>query len=365
MYTSLEIKGFRCFKHLTIPKLARLNLIGGKNNTGKTALLEGIAFRAAVARSPDAIPALYQVREVDLAKAGFHFGFRDLFCDGLQGWEVSVATGTTPPASGADGGTAVFTMSGAPVAPMSVQVDVAGEASVPRTGPVPGRSSALLNLDLALEEPGQEPVRASARWEAGKIQLATTAPPLGPQRLYFVTTKRLANGTEAAQRLAMMQISGQAGPVVGTLKVVEPGLTDLRVVPAGDGSVVYAEVSGRTFRPLGMLGEGMNRLLDIAVGLGAVPGYTLLIDEVETGLHYSVMPDVWRAIAQAASELDVQVFATTHSHECVEAAYEATEGMPEDTFLYHRLDRVDEGIVCRTYRREVLAAAFETELEVR
>ncbi len=39
---SLEIKGYRCFEHLTIEKLGRVNLIVGKNNVGKTALLEAL-----------------------------------------------------------------------------------------------------------------------------------------------------------------------------------------------------------------------------------------------------------------------------------------------------------------------------------
>jgi predicted ATP-dependent endonuclease of OLD family len=77
------------------------------------------------------------------------------------------------------------------------------------------------------------------------------------------------------------------------------------------------------------------------------------------------MPDVWRAIAAAATDLDVQVFATTHSHECVEAAYEATEGMAEDTFLYHRLDRVEDDVKCRTYEGRGLEIAIKTGTEFR
>ena len=47
MYTSFTIKGFRCFEHLTIEPLARINLIAGKNNTGKTALLEALWLHSA------------------------------------------------------------------------------------------------------------------------------------------------------------------------------------------------------------------------------------------------------------------------------------------------------------------------------
>ncbi len=42
MYTSISIKNFRCLEEITLNPLDRLNLIAGKNNTGKTALLEAL-----------------------------------------------------------------------------------------------------------------------------------------------------------------------------------------------------------------------------------------------------------------------------------------------------------------------------------
>src|SRR5262245_17729846 len=44
MFTSFTLKNFRCFRELQIEPLERVNLIAGKNNTGKTALLEGISL---------------------------------------------------------------------------------------------------------------------------------------------------------------------------------------------------------------------------------------------------------------------------------------------------------------------------------
>ena len=42
MYKSFRVKNFRCFKDLQINDLGRVNLIAGKNNTGKTALMEAM-----------------------------------------------------------------------------------------------------------------------------------------------------------------------------------------------------------------------------------------------------------------------------------------------------------------------------------
>jgi hypothetical protein len=42
MIKDIEISNFRCFEHTKIEGFERVNLIGGKNNSGKTALLEAI-----------------------------------------------------------------------------------------------------------------------------------------------------------------------------------------------------------------------------------------------------------------------------------------------------------------------------------
>ena len=43
----------------------------------------------------------------------------------------------------------------------------------------------------------------------------------------------------------------------------------------------------------------------------------IFIDEIENGIHYSVQKDVWNAIGKLARDLDIQVFATTHSLEMI------------------------------------------------
>jgi hypothetical protein len=69
--------------------------------------------------------------------------------------------------------------------------------------------------------------------------------------------------------------------------------------------------------PIGSMGDGMWRMLAMAIALTQCKGGVLLVDEIDTGLHYTVMSQMWGLIFNAAKELDVQVFATTHSYDCV------------------------------------------------
>ena len=108
----------------------------------------------------------------------------------------------------------------------------------------------------------------------------------------------------------------------------------------------------------------MTRLLGIASALINCQSGILLIDEIESGLHYSIFPDVWKLIFQTAKELDIQVFVTTHSRDCVEAFAQAASESPEDGMLV-RLERYREKIIAKSIAEDMLIDAVNYEVEVR
>jgi AAA15 family ATPase/GTPase len=117
--------------------------------------------------------------------------------------------------------------------------------------------------------------------------------------------------------------------------------------------------------PMSFMGEGIRRVLSIVLAIGTSSGGNVLVDEVENGLHYSVLTRVWQAIGHAARQANVQVFATTHSYECIVAAHEAfTANGPYDLRLF-RLDRIGEEIKVAAYDQDVLGYATEMNHEVR
>nr|VFJ94147.1 MAG: AAA domain-containing protein, putative AbiEii toxin, Type IV TA system [Candidatus Kentron sp. H]VFJ95477.1 MAG: AAA domain-containing protein, putative AbiEii toxin, Type IV TA system [Candidatus Kentron sp. H]VFK01556.1 MAG: AAA domain-containing protein, putative AbiEii toxin, Type IV TA system [Candidatus Kentron sp. H] len=69
--------------------------------------------------------------------------------------------------------------------------------------------------------------------------------------------------------------------------------------------------------PLKSLGDGMIRIFHITLSLVSAKGGMLLIDEFENGLHWEVQEKAWRVVFELAEKLDVQVFATTHSRDCI------------------------------------------------
>jgi AAA15 family ATPase/GTPase len=77
--------------------------------------------------------------------------------------------------------------------------------------------------------------------------------------------------------------------------------------------------------PIRSLGDGMQRLLGIALALVNAKDGLLLVDEIENGLHYSIQTDLWRLIFQLAQKLNVQVFATSHSWDCIRSFQQAAQ----------------------------------------
>ena len=127
---------------------------------------------------------------------------------------------------------------------------------------------------------------------------------------------------------------------------------------------MHADVGLTRMIPIALLGEGSQRLCSLVLAIGQASGSLALVDEIDTGLHYSLLRDMWKVVARATREFDVQLFATTHSFECMTAAYEAFADSPED-FSMHRLERVNGEIVCKSFGHESLGTALELGFEVR
>jgi len=114
------------------------------------------------------------------------------------------------------------------------------------------------------------------------------------------------------------------------------------------------------------MGDGINRILTIILALvNCEKGY-LLIDEFENGLHHTVQEQLWRVIFYLVEKLDIQVFATTHSWDCIEA-YENVlndEEIKTDGKLI-RLEHKNDKIRAVAYRKSQLKSATDFGIEVR
>lgn len=132
--------------------------------------------------------------------------------------------------------------------------------------------------------------------------------------------------------------------------------------------LIYADLGHGPMLPFTQLGQAFARTLEIYCEIFANRPKILLIDEIENGLYYEGMEDFWKGLMAVLEDQDVQLFATTHSRECMEAAVRAAEPMEGNPLRFLRLDRrVDDPgkIVATTFGKEEMKTAMEFNREMR
>lgn len=120
--------------------------------------------------------------------------------------------------------------------------------------------------------------------------------------------------------------------------------------------------------PLKSLGDGAQRMLSLAIALVMAKDNVLLIDEIETGLHYSVLEKIWEILFTYSKELNVQVFATTHSQDALRAftyVLEKPGNNDEGVFFRLQQNRKDGQIEAIRYEPESLELSLESNLDPR
>jgi AAA15 family ATPase/GTPase len=114
-----------------------------------------------------------------------------------------------------------------------------------------------------------------------------------------------------------------------------------------------------------MMGDGFQRCFELGLAAVATDVPILSIDEFENGLHHSVLEPVWRWLASISVARNLQIFATTHSEECVQAACRAFTAVEDDGLRVIRLDQREQETVATVYDRSLVEAATRMGVEIR
>ena len=367
-YPDLSIEGFRGIDKLHIPRLGRVNLITGKNNTGKTTVLEALRLHAHNA-SPDIISEILSFREEysrEMARRGFSAEFGDPIPISaiFHGFPLlpedfrSIAIAT----SGSKHPLELALRLGW----FAVVEDTDGSRRL-----VEQKSNPVLESDdeLAFVVDTEEGRRITRLDRILRSRPSLVGSSTGSRmRCTFVS----AYGAERTDNLAGLwdnvALTEDEGRVVEALRIIVPGVSAVSMV-GGEGisgtKRAIARLEGMP-RPVSLrsFGDGVNRLFAISLSLANARGGILLIDEFENGLHYSVQPDVWRMIFELAGALDVQVFATSHSWDAVKGFQKAAAESSEEGMLL-RLLRWDGKIHVTQADEDSLEIVTDSGIEVR
>ncbi len=352
MLQSMKIQNYRGFRCLEMDDLGAVNIIVGKNNSGKTSLLEAVYLLAGGGDAVFAVnPTILRLPRSNIQEQAIQAlepYFEQLFHDHNMEKPIEIEA----------------YLVGRENARLKISLEERQEPNIPWVVDGPITKSIFHKHCIKAELYRHyliEPVASSHLWfKDGQLQ---RDPPEGVPALFSWSFNLNRDNPEYARQLADLIWKKEDGPVLSALKIIEPRLVSVTDNSIAGDPVIVGDIGKPKLVPLSVMGEGMSQVVRIILKLVAAQGGVALIDEVENGIHYSVQSDVWAAIDEAARESNTQVFAATHSWECVSAAYKAIG--PERMRLY-RLQKMKDGeIGCVPYSRDAVAGAIKFNLEVR
>lgn len=370
----LTVERYRGFRELSINGLARVNLITGKNNTGKSSILEVLRILVHCA-SPRVIEDILRYRE--------EIGFADLRAlPSFDNLSLIGALFNGYPFQGPNPSYDVYPVTiridGA-LSPASLTMRISDAASGSDQEQEPllddYRPSGNPALIVGLDDEEREymldefPSYVSRRhmWPSLRIP----QPALLAQQRRCITID--ANAAQRSSRFGDLwdniALSKDEKYVVHALNIIDPKIMTVSMVGGGhDSNRRRAIVRTSEFEnpvSLRSFGDGMNRLFGIILSLVNARGGLLLIDEFESGLHHSVHLDAWKMVLELARDLDVQVFATSHSWDAIKAFERAAGENDNHGAALIKLERIREEIVPTVFVGDELRIITHHQIEVR
>lgn len=385
--TGLEVEGFRGLNKLKLERLGRVNLFVGKNNCGKTSVLEAVA----------------------LALDPFDTGFTEIFSNGRK-FTYYVNTSATPVLNPSIEWLFYFNKVrsshfflrlttektydlkfGQESYKVSKSEHV--KASV-ENGANPGDAIIGKNYNIILhrhrfflEVPSEiEPYVIFDGFIGYEPSPGESLP------ANFIPTERLFYRDRKSVilphlRPIFIEFTGRnafEGEILNRFSEIKLHLTGffdsiiMPVIRSFDGEIEDIEIlnqkgpmlhlrhATRGYLPLGTFGDGMKKSLSLLLALASVPNGALLIDEFEVGMHYSVLEEVLTVLIIAAQKFNVQLYLTTHSLEAIDTLIAACKKADEHDFITYLLTPTPTEIDVQRWDLETLGTMrYDLGMEIR
>ncbi|KAM3094940.1 AAA family ATPase [Phormidesmis sp. 146-12] len=380
MLKSLKIENFRGFRSFELQQLGRVNLLVGTNNSGKTSILEAIqllCLRANLEPLENVMISRGEIFPIEVNRSSGRtvqsrvLDIRHLFYDREIDLDSKLLISGLR-----DGNDERLSM----VIKRRRLFDGNDERINDRLEISDDEQTELVVQWLSERE--NEEIAIKNRWFPLSTDLGlptdnirrspkdSGSPPINTR---FVTPFSLP----ADEMIEMFEdhvvLKPEEEIINKALNNIEPKIE--RIAPISSRKNTYSrlnsragflvKLSGSDQRvPIGSMGDGMWRMLGLALSVVSAKGGVLLVDEIDTGLHFTVMSDMWKLIWETAKRLDVQVFATTHSSDCWTSLADIakSEDASEQGITIHRIEREKSTSVVFDERKIVIAANREIEV---
>lgn len=376
MLNSFLVRNFRLFKEFQVPKLSRINLFVGKNNSGKSCLLEAFQIYATRAM-PTTLGELVSSRDgyweqliarkkepliqefEDPLRYLFHgYHFPELDADGIEVGPIDnflTRIQIRPRAF-----TVTEEEDGTRRRTFIKKEEITNEVLNVQTGLALIEGNRMLYLLPIPYDYRESRYYRKNIYDIFKEKMSN---------VQIVPTRNMTD-YKVSSLWDNINLTDLQDDLIAGLKIIEPKIMGIALVGESDSRnnsrvpIVRCEGSDERIS-LKTMGDGLTRLFHIILALVNARDGFLLIDEFENGLHWSIHSKVWEIIFEVSEKLNVQVFATTHSQDCVRGFYSIWSNKEKDGTFYRLEVDSQMGAKAISYNIGTLSDALETDVEVR
>ena len=290
---NIEIKNFKCFEDFKAEGFGRVNLIGGKNNVGKTAFMEALLFNSSVNEySLDSfIKVLISIQVFrnygflyDLEKANNNEYMKLILSFLKEYLNASIKSKKN-----------------------KLLIDFSKELNILLNNTnykSDDFNSIFMNTEISITHNFISSI--------------------------FISSHQLVDLYDGVKLLRKRK------EVNNFINIFDKDLSEYDII---DNMPVCFSEKLNGFVNLDAYGNGLKRYMAYVCAIWANKDGYIFIDEIENGIHYTNLDKLWEVILKTSKEANVQVFATTHSKECIESYARVAKKLEDNEIRFIELGK--------------------------
>jgi AAA15 family ATPase/GTPase len=329
----VRIQGFRCFDDVQIDRFSRINLIGGQNNAGKTALLEALLLLCYP--HPQSIGLIRTFREEgdEILKSAPSKAWNYLFHKQSKENSIKISSGESNKleityANGKISKLAerYFGLEDSSRVRNLILDRIANNSALHFSGLLGYGAKREFDFLIIIDKDGD----IGAMGNTGQEEFN---PP-------FLHTRFLRKSKHTAALYSEIKELDKEDQFISLIQVLDPTIEGVEIDSPGGEPILKLKTAGKLSIPANLFGDGIRKMIEIILVLLSSNNAVIFIDEIENGLHFSKQKEIWMHLFKIARSQDIQIFATSHSFEMIKAFNDVSlEPENHDMGMYFEMGR--------------------------